>query len=151
MAIGVCYLDKDGRPAWDDVEIYLKQPFYESAHSLVDRDLAGTLLTRILTMGYDGNVLVQTGQHGMLLRVLDDLEALLGRLPQLDEFRRVVCRAQQDSMSLVLWGDMYPELDKELRHRTPVTPCGACGEVHKSAFWDVCDCGHIRNQGASAP
>ncbi len=147
MALGVCYLDKCGRPEWGNAVLYLNQPFYETAHDLVGCGLAGALLTKILTMGYDGNALIGADQNGILLTELDDLESRLGQLAQLDELRSVVRRARQESRALVFWGDMFPELDKELRHSVPPPKCDECGQLHKSPYWDVCDCGHFRDQG----
>ncbi len=148
MAITVNYLREDGTPGWHGV-MRLHQPFYESAHSLVDTQRAGPFLLRILTMGYGGNVVVEVDRLQDLRIELDELESKLGALPQLEELRDAVQFALEQKKVIVFFGDMYPELDKQLRHarsRPEFIDCKRCGERHKSPFWDVClGCGHIRD------
>ena len=130
----------------------LHQSFYESAHSLVDGQRAGPFLLRILTMGYGGNVMVGVDRLSDLMIELDALESSLGVLPQLEERRATVQLALERESALLFFGDMYPELDKKLRHDRSLPDlidCKRCGVRHKSPFWDVClDCGHVRDGNA---
>jgi hypothetical protein len=146
LAITVNYLCQD-EPGWRPV-MRLQQSFYESAHSLVDGQRTGPFLLRILTMGYGGNVLIDVDRLRELMIELDGLEASLGVLPQLEDLRATVQFALEREKALVFFGDMYPELDKKLRHDRSLPDlidCKRCGERHKSPFWDVClGCGHIR-------
>ena len=145
MAIHVCYLSDEGSPDWVHSVIYLQQAFYELAHSLVDDQRAGPFLLRILTMGYGGSVLVESDRLQDLLVELDELESAIRSLPQLNDLRSAIRTAQQRKKALLFGGDMYPELDKELRHSREVVDCEKCGYQHKSPFWDVCnECGHIQ-------
>lgn len=144
MAFGVYYLADDGRPGWRSCGLYLKQPFYEAAHTLLGRDGLGPLLTKILTMGYGGNTLIRPCQSDAFAEELLFLGASLPTLPQLDALLDVARRAGNEGRALVISGDMYPELDKDLRHSLPIPRCTRCGARNKSPFWDVCSCGKLR-------
>ena len=147
MAITVCYLTDEGPPDWAHPVIYLHQPFYEAAHSLVDNQRASPFLLRILTMGYGGNVMIEPDRFQDLYVELDELESAVGALSQLDDLRSAIKTAQQRNKAFVFGGDMYPELDKQLRHSREVPDCEKCGYQHKSPFWDVCAvCGHVQDR-----
>jgi hypothetical protein len=147
LAIVVNYLCQD-EPGWTRPVMRLHQSFYESAHLLVDDKRAGPFLHRILTMGYGGNVLVDVDRLRDLMIELDGLQSSIGVLAQLEELRTTVQLALEQEKALVFFGDMYPELDKKLRHDRSLPDlidCKRCGKRNKSPFWDVClDCGHVR-------
>ena len=147
MAFGIYHLSDDGRPDWRQCAGYLAQPFYELVHELMDGDSLGPILTRIMTMGYDGNCLVHRGRHEQLLRELYDLQERHGPIAQLAELIEIVRGAHRAARALVISGDMYPELDKALRHSLPIPRCSDCGEQPKSPFWDICSCGYTRIGG----
>lgn len=147
VAITVNYLCENGSLDWQTA-MRLDQSFYERVHLLVETGNAGQNLRRMLTMGYGGNVLIEGGQQQKLLIEIDELEVILRSIPQLDELREAVKVAIGQKKSIVFFGDMYPELDKPLRHklsRPEFIQCKRCGHQHKSPFWDVClGCGHVR-------
>lgn len=116
MALLVCYVDESEKIDWSDKAIYLDQSFYElMVRYCMDANRHSTL-KEMVSIGYDDEYIISVSQAEFFLLELKEL-IKKGSLKhaQLQSFANVLCKAISRKCNLVIGGDMYPDLSKNLK------------------------------------